>query len=339
VAQQKQKKQRKRLTFKRAPEVEVLPAEDSNDEQADPDLITDIETADSTEESSAPSLPAVSPRDPLYQYLKEASQHPLLDPDEEFSLAMKLKESGDLNAARTLVQANLRLVVKIAFEYKSMYASVMDLIQEGNVGLMKAVSKFDPEKGAKLSYYASWWIRSYILKYLLDNFRLVKIGTTQAQKKLFYHLVREQERLEAQGVSPKPKLLAQKLDVKENEVVEMQQRLSSRGSEVSLDAPVNQDSSGRASFVSFLPDESQGAEALVIHDELLSKLREHLPNFEKELSEKERKVLEERLLADPPRTLQDIANDYSLTRERVRQIEKNLILKLRKYLDPWMDTE
>ena len=152
-----------------------------------------------------------------------------------------------MNAARRLVQANLRLVVKIAFEYRSMYSNVLDLIQEGNIGLMKAVSKFDPTKGARLGYYSSWWIRSYILKYLLDNFRLVKIGTTQAQKKLFYHLMREKERLEAQGLLAGPKLLAEKLNVREKDVIEMEQRLSGRGAEMSIDTPIDSDSGSSAS--------------------------------------------------------------------------------------------
>src|SRR6185295_5011829 len=143
---------------------------------------------------------------PLKRYLEEVKRYPLLEPNKEFELAVKLKEQGDMNAAKTLVSANLRLVVKIAFEYRTYYSNLLDLIQEGNIGLMKAVSKFDPTKGARLGYYASWWIRSYILKYLLDNFRLVKVGTTQAQKKLFYHLMREKERLEAQGLLAGPKL-------------------------------------------------------------------------------------------------------------------------------------
>ena len=144
-----------------------------------------------TVESSEPELAAISPHDPLRRYLEEVRRYPLLEPSEEFALAIKLRDQGDLTAAKALVSANLRLVVKIAYEYRTFYSNLLDLIQEGNIGLMKAVSKFDPTKGARLGYYASWWIRSYILKYLLDNFRLVKVGTTQAQKKLFYHLMRE----------------------------------------------------------------------------------------------------------------------------------------------------
>src|SRR6185295_11197060 len=160
------------------------------------------------------------------------------------ALVARLREKGDIEAAKLLVSANLRLVVKIALEYRSMYANLLDLVQEGNIGLLKAASKFAPAKGARLGYYASWWIRSSILKYLLDNFRLVRIGTTQAQKKLFYHLMREKQRLEAQGLLAGPKLLAEKLNVREKDVVEMEQRLSGRGAEVSLDAPIDRDSEG-----------------------------------------------------------------------------------------------
>src|SRR3989344_8886253 len=176
-------------------------------------------------------------QDPLTLYLKEISRHKLLTIEEERELTAELLRTGDIEVAKKLVLANLRLVVKIALEYKSAYKNIMDLIQEGNIGLMKAVSKYDPSKGAKLSYYASWWIRSYILKYVLDNFRLVKIGTTQAQKKLFYHLMREKERLEAQGLEAGPKLLADKLHVREQDVQEMGLRLSSQGGEVSIDQP------------------------------------------------------------------------------------------------------
>src|SRR6185312_5943511 len=175
------------------------------------------------------------------------SRYPLIDAQKELELAIRLRDKGDINAAKALVQANLRLVVKIAMEYRTMYANVLDLIQEGNIGLMKAVSKFDPTRGARLGYYASWWIRSYILKYLLDNFRLVKVGTTQAQKKLFYHLMREKERLEAQGLLAGPKLLAEKLNVREKDVIEMEHRLSGRGAELSIDAPVDRTDDGPTS--------------------------------------------------------------------------------------------
>lgn len=282
---------------------------------------------------------AISPTDPLRRYIEEIKRYPLLTPEEEVQLVSRMHEKGDMGAAKALVSANLRLVVKIAFEYQSVYSNLLDLIQEGNMGLMKAVSKFDPSKGARLGYYSSWWIRSYILKYLLDNFRLVKVGTTQAQKKLFYHLMREKEKLEAQGLLAGPKLLAEKLHVREKDVVEMQQRLSSSGSEVSLDAPIGNDSdesSSRSSHIDHLPDGHAGADESLEKAEWLQLLRDQLPEFEKKLNEKERRLLHERLLAEEPKTLQEVADRYGLTRERARQIEAKVVLKLRDFLKDYL---
>ncbi|MCM2321907.1 MAG: RNA polymerase factor sigma-32 [Oligoflexia bacterium] len=327
---------------------EVLPAEETDELELE---------AEPTEEEIATSLPvpatnaargpdaaepelndsdlvAVSPHDPFRRYLEELRRYPLLSPEEEFHLAMRLRDQGDLQAAKVLVSANLRLVVKIAFEYRTMYSNVLDLIQEGNIGLMKAVSKFDPTKGARLGYYASWWIRSYILKYLLDNFRLVKIGTTQAQKKLFYHLMREKERLEAQGLLAGPKLLAEKLNVREKDIVEMEQRLSGRGAELSLDAPVDRDGENPARQVSFLPDSAEAADEVLARQQLIRLLQERLPQFEETLNPKEVKILRERLLSEEPKTLQEVADLYGLTRERARQIEAKVIEKLREFLKP-----
>ncbi len=269
--------------------------------------------------------------DPLRRYYQEVSRYELLSPEEEFKLATHLKATGDLVAAKRLVTANLRLVVKIAIEYRSIYSNLLDLIQEGNVGLMKAVSKFDPTKGARLGYYSSWWIRSYILKYLLDNFRLVKVGTTQAQKKLFYHLLREKERLEAQGLSAGPKLIADKLNVREKDVIEMQQRLSGAGSEVPLDAPVN-DEGGKTTHLDLLADTRSDVSETITQDQLISILKRNLPEFEKTLNPKELKLLQERLLSETPKTLQEVADQYGLTRERARQIEARVIVKLREFM-------
>ncbi len=278
---------------------------------------------------------AISATDPLKRYLDELKNYPLLEPEAELKLALELQKSGSVEAARRLVQANLRLVVKIAFEYRSVYANAMDLIQEGNVGLMKAVSKYDPTKGARLGYYASWWIRSYILKYLLDNFRLVRVGTTQAQKKLFFHLMREKERLEAQGVLAAPKLLADKIGVKEKEVVEMEHRLGSAGGEVSLDSPMQSGGDGaRGTFTDLLRDEAEGVDEGLAREQLLALLKKRLPEFEKTLKDKEKKILRERLLAEDPKTLQEIGDLYGLTRERARQIEVEVLGKLRDFLKP-----
>ncbi|MBY0472548.1 RNA polymerase factor sigma-32 [bacterium] len=279
---------------------------------------------------------AISATDPLRRYFDEISRHPLLEPQEEFELAMRLKEKGDMDAAKRLVTANLRLVVKIAMEYRSYYTNLLDLIQEGNIGLMKAVSKFDPTKGARLGYYSSWWIRSYILKYLLDNFRLVKIGTTQAQKKLFYHLLREKEKIEAQGLLAGPKLLAERLDVREKDIIEMQQRLGGAGAELSLDAPMNGDEEGgrTASHLDQLADDHAGADENLAQAQLLNLLESKLPEFQKLLGDKEKSILKERLLAENPKTLQEVADEYGLTRERARQIEVKVIEKLKNFLKP-----
>ncbi len=303
----------------------------------------DLEPEDPSEADIASSLPAhlntpepetnkISPQDPLRRYMEDIRKYPLLEPHEEFDLAILLKKTGDIHIAKKLVSANLRLVVKIAFEYRTFYSNLLDLIQEGNIGLIKAVSKFDPTKGARLGYYASWWIRSYILKYLLDNFRLVKVGTTQAQKKLFYHLMREKERLEAQGLLAGPKLLAEKLNVREKDVIEMEQRLSRGGTEVSLDAPLSPHSEKTASHGEFLIDQKESPQDALEREELLQLLRNKLPEFQQLLNPKELRILHDRILSEEPKTLQEVADLYQLTRERARQIEAKVIEKLRELL-------
>ncbi|HEX7704515.1 MAG TPA: sigma-70 family RNA polymerase sigma factor, partial [Kofleriaceae bacterium] len=216
-------------------------AADSDEEATDKDegLDTDLatagtidvgETSDEAPEGTSehdddvPRVPAkreagsLARRDPLSTYMSETRRYPLLTPDEERSLAIKLVEHSDTSAARKLIEANLRLVVKIAYEYRRAHRNLLDLVQEGNIGLIQAVGKFDPYRGVKLSSYAAFWIRAYILKFILNNWRLVKIGTTQAQRKLFFNLRKEQEKLLSQGFEAAPKLLAEKLDVSEQDV-------------------------------------------------------------------------------------------------------------------------
>jgi RNA polymerase sigma-32 factor len=278
---------------------------------------------------------AVTPSDPLMKYLHELRKYPVLPPEEQQELAQKLKETGDITIAKRLVTTNLRLVVKIALEYKSAYSNVLDLIQEGNVGLMKAVSNYDPYKGTRLSYYASWWIRSYILKFLLDNFRLVKVGTTQAQKKLFYNLMREKDRLEAQGIQAGPKLLADNLNVREKDVKEMSLRLSSRGGEFSIDQPASDDDSRSAKDT--LVDQVEPVDESLAQRQLRDILSDHISEFVHELNEKERIVFQERLMNEEPKTLQEVADQFGITRERARQIESKVIEKLRKHMSVHMD--
>jgi RNA polymerase sigma-32 factor len=274
-------------------------------------------------------------QDPLQVYLKEISRHKLLTLEEEKELTAELLRTGDIDVAKKLVLANLRLVVKIAFEYRNAYKNIMDLIQEGNIGLMKAVSKYDPSKGAKLSYYASWWIRSYILKFILDNFRLVKIGTTQEQKKLFYNLMREKQRLMSMGIAPDVKLLSENLGVSEKSVIEMDQRLSSHGQEVSLDKPLDEDS-GRQSLADLIGDESASPELKLEEIQNLEILKEHLGEFIKGLKPRDQEIFQKRLLSEIPESLQSIADQYGVSRERIRQVEERLIEQLKIYMSEFL---
>lgn len=274
--------------------------------------------------------------DPLKQYIKEISRYKLLTLEEEKELVKELQETGDLEAARALVVANLRLVVKIAMEYRSAYKNVMDLIQEGNIGLMKAVSKYNPDKGAKLSYYASWWIKSYILKFILDNFRLVKVGTTAEQKKLFYNLMREKERLMNQGIEPEAKLISQNLGVSEEAVKEMDLRLSSRGAALSLDAPLSGDEGGGGSIHDLLSSDSDDIEEVLGQQQSLEILEKHLDDFITDLKPRDQEIFKKRLLSEVPPSLQSIADDYGVSRERIRQIEARLLEKLKVYMSDFI---
>ncbi|UQZ91161.1 RNA polymerase subunit sigma-70 [Deltaproteobacteria bacterium Smac51] len=266
--------------------------------------------------------PGPASTDALRAYLSEVRQFKLLSREEEDRLVAEYKADGDPEAAQKLITANLRLVVKIAMEFQSHWLNnLLDLIQEGNVGLMQALKKFDPGKGVKFSYYASYWIKAYILKYIMDNWRMVKVGTTQAQRKLFYNLRKERDKILKEGLEPAPKLLAERLGVQESEVEEMDMRLSA-GREVSLDAPINSDS--EQSQISLLPSESPGAESQLEARQLRELLQDKLALFRETLSPREKIILEKRLLAESPVTLQEIGEEFGISRERVRQLEERL---------------
>ncbi len=273
----------------------------------------------------------VSIGDPLKAYLKEVSRYKLLSREEEKELTMKLYETGELEVAKKLVLANLRLVVKIAMEYRKAHQNVMDLIQEGNMGLMKAVSKFDPSKGAKLSYYASWWIKSYILKFILDNFRLVKIGTTAEQKKLFYNLMKEKERLMNQGIEPTVKMISQNLDVSEKSVIEMEKRLGPEGGEVSIDKSVLEGNNA-PSLHEIIPSDDESMDEVLGNKIELEILKDNLDSFLEDLKPRDRDIFQKRLLDEVPLSLQKIADEYGVSRERIRQIESRLLGKLKLYM-------
>jgi RNA polymerase sigma-32 factor len=213
----------------------------------------------------------------------------------------------------------------------------MDLIQEGNIGLMQAVKKYDPYKGVKLSSYAAWWIRAYILRFILNNWRLVKLGTTQAQRKLFFNLSKEKARLSAMGIDPTPETIAERLEVTTEEVNSMDRRLSA--GEMSLDAPVGSEENKGQSRVDFLPSMNLRVDELLADEELGQMLHDELQSFGETLQGKERRIFYERLLADDPRTLQELGEDFGVSRERVRQLEKRLQDKLKKYLEEKVGTE
>ena len=302
----------------------------------DPDIIdisedgeyqTDLHPLVSMPEGS--HLPATTPAG-LQRYLHEISHYPLLSREETDELARRFSETGDQEAAYRLVTANLRLVVKVAMDFQKYWMqNFLDLIQEGNVGLVQAVKKFDPYRGVKFSYYAGYWIRAYILKYIMDNWRLVKIGTTQAQRKLFFSLNKEKKLLEAQGFKPEVKLLAERLNVKESEVIEMTQRMD--GWDVSLESPVREDSEDEQK--SFLPAGGPTVEETVADSEVRERMGVVLTKMEQLMNEKEKAILIDRLLSDEPLTLQDIADRFQVSRERVRQIEANLLKKMKSFIE------
>jgi RNA polymerase sigma-32 factor len=266
----------------------------------------------------------------LQRYLQEINQFPLLSKEETAELAKRFHETGDQDAAYKLVSSNLRLVVKVAMDFQKYWMqNFLDLIQEGNVGLVQAAKKFDPFREVKFSYYAAYWIRAYILKFIMDNWRLVKIGTTQAQRKLFFSLNKERKLLESQGFKPEVKLLAERLNVKESEVIEMSQRMDNW--DVSLESPVRADSDDEQK--DFLPDGSPSVEDMVAGREVKERVEEILKVLKESLNDKEKVIIDYRLMTDDPRTLQEIADEFGISRERVRQIEANLLKKMKKYME------
>jgi len=265
------------------------------------------------------------PYDPLKKYLSEVSKYPVLTREEELEISTKVFKEKDRSAAQKLAISNLKLVVKIALEYYNTYLSILDLIQEGNVGLLHAVKKYNPYKGTKFSTYASFWIRAYILKYIMDSWSLVKVGTTQGQRKLFYRLNKEKQRLEAQGIYPAPKLLASTLDVKEEEVEEMQKRLTY--TDISLEAPVHDESDDT---IMDMMRSGENVEEVVAEKEKSDILAMKVAEFKKTLNDKEIFIFEQRVMAEEPLTLQEIGARFSISRERVRQIENRVLKKFKE---------
>lgn len=316
-----------RISHKSMNDLETMP--DEEEENLEPDETEEVYGPLDLAPVVSTTGRALVPFDPLQLYLMEIKRYNLLTRDEERELATRLVETGDKQAAYRLITSNLRLVVKIAMDFHRYWTkNLLDLIQEGNLGLLQAVNKFDPYRGIKFSYYASFWIKAYILKFIMDNWKLVKIGTTQSQRKLFFNLAKERDKLIAQGFYPEPKLLAERLDVKEEEVVEMSQRLG--GWEVSLSAPVGDES--REPFDAVLPDPARPVDDLLSDNESRDTLKRSLAAFRKTLSGKEADIYDHRIMAEKPLTLQDLGDQYSISRERIRQIQEKMTKDIKKWL-------
>ena len=271
------------------------------------------------------------PFDPLSRYLAEIRRFPILTREEEVEIAKRYQRYHNPEDAYRLVTANLRLVVKIANEFARASKNLLDLIQEGNVGLMEAVKNFDPYRGIRFPSYAVWWVRAYIYRYLINNWRLVKIGTTQAQRKLFFNLRKESERLEAEGFTAQPKLLAQRMGVKESEVREMQERMAQ--SEISLDQPTSgEGNEDGAPLLEAIPDSSWDPEETTSRAEWRDFAKETVEQFADTLKDKELEIFRIRLLSDDPPTLQEVGARFGISRERVRQIESRLKQRLKEFL-------
>jgi RNA polymerase sigma-32 factor len=271
-------------------------------------------------------LPVVS--NALDLYMAQINQLPILSPKEEFELALKYREKGDIEAAHKLITSNLRFVVKIALEYENYGLKLPDLIQEGNVGLMMAVKKFDPRRGYRFISYAVWWIKAYIQNFIIKSWSLVKIGTTQAQKKLFYKLGKVRRLLEApQGDHPQSyEEIAKDLGVKEEEIHEMEQRMSRR--DLSLDLPFDEDQ--ELTPLAFLSDDSPDQEDMLMRSQDSQIQKNEISNALARLSERERYIITHRIMSDNPLTLREIGDTFQLSRERIRQIEKEALTKLRR---------
>lgn len=309
-------------------DVTINAAIDENEDVEDVELIPPP-PAGSVARASTPSSTALEPVSALSAYMSQLANHAPITREQEHELAVRWVEEGDVDAARQMVLSNLRLVVKIAMEYRRAWTNTLDLIQEGNVGLMEAVQRYDPYRGVKLSSYAVYWIRAYVLKYILDNMRSVRLGTTRAGRKLFFQLNKERRALELEGYEVTPKLLAERLDVQEGDVVAMQSQLSRP--DLSLDAP-RYDDSGRETYGDSFSGSETDAEEEVGRSEMRALFRKAIDAFSETLGARDLQILNERILADEPRTLAEMGEEFNVSRERVRQLEARIVNSLRQYM-------
>ena len=269
----------------------------------------------------------------LFRYMQDVNSYKLLNAEQTEKLVLRYQKKGDLQAGNELITANLRLVVKIAGDFQKYWTNnFLDLVQEGNIGLIKAINKFEPDRGIKFSYYATFWIRAYILKFIMDNWRLVKLGTTQVQRKLFYKLNKEKKELETQGIKPESSLLASRLAVQEKDIIEMEQRFN--GPDISIESPVSPDSTTEQKDL--LAQKGPSVEEIAAKREIIEKVKGFLDKQKGSLCERERVILEDRLLQDDSRSLKNIAEQFDISRERIRQIEARLLKKIGKTLQQEM---
>ena len=300
-----------------------------------------VETVETVESLLEPKSEELSPQqlssesqgklaklDPLPKYLLEISRFEPLTAEEEERLAVLYREQDDQEAAYRLITSNLRVVVQIARLYNRVYTNIMDLVQEGNIGLMEAVKRFDPYKGARLPTYASWWIKAYIIKFILDNFRIVRVGTTNERRKLLFNLRKEKEKLRLQGIEPTANLIAQRLNVRPEEVVAVEQAIES--SDLSLDAYVDDNQS--IQFVDTLASTDDAVDETLARKELKGLFNREIEEFSRTLTDREKIILNERLIAETPRTLQNIADQFGVSREAIRLTEKALVAKIKEHM-------
>jgi len=288
-----------------------------------------------SEDKRRKKITTLAKADPVARYIYEVNQYPILTKEEEMELIKRYKENNDIEAAKKLLLSHLRLVVKIAFEYYNQYyASLFDLIQEGNVGLVFAIKKFEISKNVRFSTYAQWWIRAYILKYLMDNYSIIRIGHSRAEKRLFYSLSKAKEELAKMGYNTKsPKLLADILNEKVEDVIDMEKRLTENV--ISLDQAV--DDEGRKSIGESIVMPGENIEEEIIKKEMDEKLKSKLEEFRNKLNEREKIIWDKRLLSNSPLSLQELADEFNISRERVRQIENRIIKNLKKFLKAQKD--
>ena len=280
-------------------------------------------------EPAPPDPGKIAKLDPLRKYLLEISKFEPLTPEEEHRLAVLYREKGDQQAAYRLITSNLLVVVKIARLYNRVYANALDLIQEGNIGLMEAVKRFDPYREARLPTYASWWIKAYIIKFILDNFRIVRVGTTNERRKLLFNLRKEKEKLRLQGIEPTPALIAKRLNVDPEDVREVEKSIES--SDLSLDATIG-DGESSIRYLDTLEATEEMIDENLARGELQDLFNQEIEQFSADLSDRQKTILYDRLIAESPKTLQTIADQYGVTREAIRLTEKSLVAKIKEHM-------